>query len=281
MVDHVNNAGNMQDLMPILNKCFDLNALKHIINERISTLNEKEINPIYYNSMPLDYVLPTDVLQHTLSFNHLEDIETVSKTFKQCMDKNKNLFPQEEYLNINVDKIESFEESIKLLTYVRKTKMDLMTKYDEIMIQHKKEFKKRSTEIEVLRQKLYAMVNKNIYPLQTQILDKQINALCAKMRSLTPSINEKNSLIHCMGCGKIYDSEWFDSSCGCGKMYCVDCRCQLYLPRSTKQRHQGNFGCIDCGEFEYNSVHQDRDDLRFYLGYYDPSRTFMPNHRPQ
>ena len=216
--------------MPILQECYNLDSLKQSINERICKLNENEINSIYYNAMSLEYVLPTDILQHVLLFNHSEDIQTVSKTFNQCIDKNKNIFDKQEYLDFNVDKIESYDEALKMLNDKRKKKFDLVKKYDELQRQHEKALNESIDKIRALRENQFAMVKKKIYPLQTGIFNEKIKELSAKLRDLTPPIKQDEfspefspELKHCTGCGKISDS-FFLSLCRiCDMELCDDC----------------------------------------------------------
>ena len=260
--------------MPILQACYNLDNLKHCINQRICELNKNEINSIYYNAMSLEYVLPTDVLQHVLLFNHSEDIQTVSKTFKQCMDKNKNILHEQEYLDINVDKIESCDEALNMLNHARKVKLDLLKEYNRISRQHTIELNESIEKIEALRDSQLAMVQKIVPPLQKGILNEKIKALSAKLRNLTPPIEENTfpaPLIYCMGCGEIcgeFVGRSFHLCCPCGTVLCGDCHHSLDFEWTEHQSCAHYAACLDCCEFQLHGVDVEDETGGFYCGHY-------------
>ena len=64
-------------------------ALKTVIKNGLNHLDEKGIRRVFYESMPIDSILPIDVIQTILSFDQSIDADLVCKIFKECNAKNQ------------------------------------------------------------------------------------------------------------------------------------------------------------------------------------------------
>ena len=64
-------------------------ALKTVIKNGLNHLDDKEIRRVFYESMPIDSILPIDVIQTILSFDQSIDADFVSRIFKECNAKNQ------------------------------------------------------------------------------------------------------------------------------------------------------------------------------------------------
>ena len=270
MVEQVNNAQNVQELISIFQECYDLKTLKHSINQQIYTLNENQTKSMYYKSVSIESILPTDILQNVLSFNHLDDIKSVSKTFKTCMNKNKHQLNKQEYLKFNVNKIDSMDETVNMLKYVRDKKVHLINRYKQMRQKHKDELRENIGRIKALRRRQRKQLNEMQALLQDVKFDKRLDELTDKFRELAVKEN-KNAADLCMACGKLsgfmaYPNDCYYCEC-CDKLFCGDCR-DLYklgeYRRGINQFYQLENRCIDCDDYQFVYLLGDYIDRDFY-----------------
>ena len=95
-------------------------ALKTVIKNELNHLDEKETRKIFYNSMPIDSILPIDVIQTALSFDQSIDADLVCKIFKECNAKNQAYRERERIVAANEYK---FKPIIKYDASTNKTRI--------------------------------------------------------------------------------------------------------------------------------------------------------------
>ena len=78
---YVDAATNIDDLLGIL---------KHTLRHQIANMDAATARNVYHNTLPIDHVLPIDVLQLVLSFGDSDQYKCVSKAFYRHSMKNKN-----------------------------------------------------------------------------------------------------------------------------------------------------------------------------------------------
>eukprot|EP01084_Bolivina_argentea_P057508 105080_1 len=87
---HIDKAASINDIVQML-QFISLQAIKNTIKENIETMSSNEISNVFYSSLSIESILPIDLIQNIISFNNLSNIKSVSKTFNQCYQKNKNI----------------------------------------------------------------------------------------------------------------------------------------------------------------------------------------------
>eukprot|EP01083_Nonionella_stella_P104969 301502_1 len=84
-VDQAQTSSDLVSFIPHI----PLIALQTFIKHHVEHSSDILINQIYRDVLPIDTILPDDLLQNILSFDHLSIAQrTVSKTFKRLSDKN-------------------------------------------------------------------------------------------------------------------------------------------------------------------------------------------------
>ena len=112
--DYIDTIQTIEDAVPLLKQMYggDIDALRMICHQHMNQLDEQKTRSIFYEIMPLKSILPTDIIQHCLSFNAVKDTDYVCKTFKECSDRNKIVRERERLLAVNEYKFK-FEPSVK------------------------------------------------------------------------------------------------------------------------------------------------------------------------
>eukprot|EP01083_Nonionella_stella_P314084 1130142_1 len=84
-VDQAQASSDLISLFPHI----PLAALQAFIKQHVQHSSDVSINRIYHHVIPIDAILPHDLIQNILSFDHLSIAHgAVSKTFKRLSDKN-------------------------------------------------------------------------------------------------------------------------------------------------------------------------------------------------
>eukprot|EP01083_Nonionella_stella_P281073 956383_1 len=65
---HVAEATAITDLIPLLSEIITLEEMQHILHDRIQTLESDAQRRICCNSLPIQAMLPIDLIQHIVSF---------------------------------------------------------------------------------------------------------------------------------------------------------------------------------------------------------------------
>eukprot|EP01083_Nonionella_stella_P156884 508576_1 len=85
---YVDQANTSSDLISLLTH-IPLSALQTFIKHHVQHSSDISINRMYHDALPMDTILPHDLIQNILSFDHLSIAHgAVSKTFKRLSDKN-------------------------------------------------------------------------------------------------------------------------------------------------------------------------------------------------
>ena len=90
MQDFIRSASNVTDLLPILQH-LPLFALKSFINQQIEQQTAAAQKIIYFNSSSIHDILPSDAMQHILSFGDFYRQKAVSKQWKLLAEQNENI----------------------------------------------------------------------------------------------------------------------------------------------------------------------------------------------
>eukprot|EP01083_Nonionella_stella_P318793 1167092_1 len=86
---YVDQANTSSDLISLLTH-IPLSALQTFIKHHVQHSSDISINRMYHDALPMDTILPHDLIQNILSFDHLSIAQrAVSKTFKRLSDKNE------------------------------------------------------------------------------------------------------------------------------------------------------------------------------------------------
>eukprot|EP01083_Nonionella_stella_P305949 1069409_1 len=109
--NHVAEATDITALIPLLSEMMTLEEIQRTLHDRIQTLDSDEEHRICCNVLPIQVMLPNDLIQHIVSFTDSSLIQYINKAFKQCFDQNKNIIIRER--QSVVDK----EEFIPNITY--------------------------------------------------------------------------------------------------------------------------------------------------------------------
>ena len=86
----VSSAQYFNDCLPFL-KLISTEKLKQFIHQN---LNETTAKTFYYNSLSIDEIMPTDIIQHILSFQCLEELnwtKIVNKQWKKLSNRNEKM----------------------------------------------------------------------------------------------------------------------------------------------------------------------------------------------
>eukprot|EP01083_Nonionella_stella_P154973 499984_1 len=92
---HVADAAAITDLIPLLSEIFTLEQIQGILHERIQKLDSDAERGICFTALPIQTILPIDLIQYIISFTDSSLVQYINKTFKQCFDQNKNIMLRE------------------------------------------------------------------------------------------------------------------------------------------------------------------------------------------
>eukprot|EP01083_Nonionella_stella_P158338 515273_1 len=92
---HVAEATVITDLIPLLSELITLEEIRHILDDRIQKLDSDAERRICCNALPIQAMLPIDLIQHIVSFTDSSLVQYINKAFKQCFDQNKNIMLRE------------------------------------------------------------------------------------------------------------------------------------------------------------------------------------------
>eukprot|EP01083_Nonionella_stella_P272835 925391_1 len=92
---HVAEATAITDLIPLLSELITLEEIRHILDDRIQKLDSDTERRICCNALPIQAMLPIDLIQHIVSFTDSSLVQYINKAFKQCFDQNKNIMLRE------------------------------------------------------------------------------------------------------------------------------------------------------------------------------------------
>eukprot|EP01083_Nonionella_stella_P100958 285528_1 len=88
ILSFVNQATDASELIQLFS-FIPLHLLQACVKRYVEDASQSAINKIYHNVLPMDQLIPHDVIQNILSFNPLSIAQqSVSKSFKALSDKN-------------------------------------------------------------------------------------------------------------------------------------------------------------------------------------------------
>ena len=86
--ERVNQIDTLRELNHILN-IINFEDLKEYVHQQIDVLEEPLVNNAYFHSMSIDGTLPSDVVQHILTFDDLYSHRVVSKKWIETIKTHK------------------------------------------------------------------------------------------------------------------------------------------------------------------------------------------------
>ena len=101
----VSSAQCFKDLLPFL-KLIPTDKLKEFIHQNVKTTTSNEM---YYNSLSIDQILPTDIIGHILSFKCLEELN-LTKRVSKLWNKLSNQNEKTHYMKLQ----ESLDEKLSI-----------------------------------------------------------------------------------------------------------------------------------------------------------------------
>ena len=104
---HIDTLQCTDDIIPLLESLFDgydIAPIRAIFKEQINKINEATISDTFYKHLPVDPILPLDVIQECLSFVPFNDINLVSKQFKELDTKNQAANERARLIAVNQQK---------------------------------------------------------------------------------------------------------------------------------------------------------------------------------
>lgn len=122
----IDSVSKFKELRPIIQQ-ISLNKLKQIVKEMVNDETEWDINInikyVYWNTISIDKILSTDIIQHILSFQALdsEHIKYVNKQWNKLSMKNEKLY----YLKLFDKTFSPYDENINTTFIVRWPKNEL------------------------------------------------------------------------------------------------------------------------------------------------------------
>ena len=130
--EHIDNLACIEDVLPLLTSLFDgydIAAIQSALKNQIENVVNNTVIIAFYETLPIDPILPLDLIQKCLSFIASNDINLVSKQFKELDAKNQALREQERLIAIDyqefvVPNIQSSESDKTIMNkwIVRKSK---------------------------------------------------------------------------------------------------------------------------------------------------------------
>eukprot|EP01083_Nonionella_stella_P266529 901510_1 len=84
----INQATSINDILPMLHH-IELQTLKDILTDKINKMTMNETSKLFNASLSMETILPSDLIQHIMSFHNISNSKYVSKTFNKCHQKNK------------------------------------------------------------------------------------------------------------------------------------------------------------------------------------------------
>eukprot|EP01083_Nonionella_stella_P152855 490432_1 len=81
---YVANTTNVADLIPLLSELVPLETIQHLLYARIQPLDNDTKRRICCKALPIQSILPMDLIQHTVSFTNSTSVQCVNKAFKQA-----------------------------------------------------------------------------------------------------------------------------------------------------------------------------------------------------
>ena len=133
----MDDVEDMDDLLAILKCAVDLDEMKDFIKNKLDQLEQEEVKRVCIQSVPLDYIISTDVLQSVLGFlPYQHSVKMVNKNFNALSKKNKPVSMDAERLK-TVDwtlVIQEKREEIKRMIQQRDHGMEqVKSKYDDLI----------------------------------------------------------------------------------------------------------------------------------------------------
>ena len=97
---YVDQMQCVADIIPLLTEIFDVNfvdvpVLQTLCKQQIDLMDTETIRSVYHRTMPLESIVPKDIIQHTLSFSQDCNNHIISKLFKECHAKNEAIRERE------------------------------------------------------------------------------------------------------------------------------------------------------------------------------------------
>ena len=103
---NVDEACSVIDLLPIL-QSLPLSVVKQFVNQQMQQATSKRISSIYHDVISIDDILPSDVMQHILSFDGFYHPKAVNKQWKELCDMNEKNEMSRLYSSIPLSVIQS------------------------------------------------------------------------------------------------------------------------------------------------------------------------------
>ena len=101
--EYVDDIDSVDEAIHLLQQLYERNmsALRDVLRQQIDKMDENETRNTFFNVMPIDSIIPMDLIQQSLSFIPYDDTNLVSKTFKKCSAKNKAIRERERLSVVN------------------------------------------------------------------------------------------------------------------------------------------------------------------------------------
>ena len=103
IIENIDNLECIDDTLPLLTSLFDgydIADIQSVLKQQIEKVVNKTMIITFYETLPIDQILPLDVIQKCISFIASNDINLVSKQFKELDEKNQALREQERLIAI-------------------------------------------------------------------------------------------------------------------------------------------------------------------------------------
>lgn len=102
LCDVVDQSTNLEDLSRIMQDIgMALTEVQTMVKQKILDLSHAAVRTAELNVLPIDAVLPMDIMCSILSFVHYSETKMVSKSFKSCFQRNQDIARRSRQQSVN------------------------------------------------------------------------------------------------------------------------------------------------------------------------------------
>ena len=100
---YIDSFQSCSDILSDLDMTFEGSSeeIKAICRRKIDGLDDGNVRRVFYNLMPIDSIIPIDIIQKILSFDQSIETDFVCKVFKKCNDKNRAMRERERLIAVS------------------------------------------------------------------------------------------------------------------------------------------------------------------------------------
>lgn len=99
----IESTTDLNEIIPVL-LLLRLEDIKNFVIQMLKNFDATEQNKMYFEKLPITYILSDDLIQYILSFNRFDETRFINKKFKLLTDKNERIYYQRLYDSMNLRK---------------------------------------------------------------------------------------------------------------------------------------------------------------------------------